>query len=311
MFTRSRWTRGAAVLSAALGVVSTGCIKQMILEGQIESTRIASTAIDSLQDYEVARTVAYAGISQFEGMHYLAPDNKDALFMLTKSWAGAAFGFIEDELEQAEDADGLDSPLYLYHQARAKVAYERAIYYGIKLLELKNPGFEAAKKNDQTMKDWLKGFDDPEEDAPNLFWTAQAWMSKVNVIKEDPAAVADLFIGVAIMERAVELDESYLFGSGHTALGAYHARSPMAELDDAKKHFEKALAISGGKALMTKLQFAAKYYCAKVDKEGYQRLLTEVVEAGDVLPEGRLTNAIAKRRAKRYLGKERMKSCGF
>ena len=42
------------------------------------------------------------------------------------------------------------------------------------------------------------------------------------------------------------------------------------------------------------------------------KTLTEIVEAGDTLPEQRLTNAIAKRRAKRYLGKERMsRTCSF
>ncbi len=149
-------------------------------------------------------------------------------------------------------------------------------------------------------------------DAPNLFWTGYAWIGRVNIQKEDPAMVADLFIGVAMMERSVQLDEKYMNGSGHTILGAYHARSPMAEMEEAKKEFDKAIAVSGGKMLLPKFQLAAKYYCFKGDKENYVKTLTEVVEAGDTLPEQRHTNAIAKRRAKRYLGKERMsRTCGF
>lgn len=306
-----RTTAAALALACALSAGSTGCIKQMLLEGQIESTRKASTAIDTLQDYEAAQTIAFSGISQFEGMHYLAPDNEDALFMLTKGWAASTFGFIEDQLEQAEDAEGLDGPTYKYHQDRAKAGYDRSLFYGVKLLEMKYGGFKEATKNDDTIRAWLKQFDDPEEDAQNLFWVGYAWMSRTNVVKEDPAAVSELFIGVAIMERSVELDENFMFGSGHTALGAYHARSAMAELDDAKKHFEKSIALSGGKFLMAKLQYAAKYFCTKGEKELYEKTLNEVLSAGDVLPEARLTNAIAKRRARRYLGKERMKSCGF
>ena len=279
-------TAAALAIAGALSAGSTGCIKTMILEGQIESTREASTAIDTLQDYEAAQTIAFAGIAQFEGMHYLAPDNADALFMLTKGWGASTFGFIEDSMEQAEDAEGIEAPLYLYHQARARAGYDRAIYYGVTLLETKHEGFKEATKNDQTIRAWLKQFDDPEEDAENLFWTAYAWMSKTNAVKEDPAVVADLFIGVAIMERAVELDE-------------------------AKKHFEKAMALGKGKFLMTKVQYAAKYHCVKGDQASYERLLREVLQAGDVMPEARLTNAIAKRRAKRYLGRERQKLCGF
>lgn len=297
----------ALAASAILG--TTGCIKQMLLDGQIESTRTASAAVDTVGDYEVANNAAFAGLAQFEGMHYLAPDNENALFMLTKSWAGATFGFIEDQMEAAEDQEGLDGPMYLYQQSRTLQGYDRAIYYGTQLVEKKNPGFEPAQKNDETMKNWLKGFD--AADAPNLFWLGYAWIAKTNAGKDNPAVVANLYVGVAIMERVAELDETYLFGSVHTILGAYHARSATAEVDEAKKHFDKALELSKGKLLLPKVQLAAKYYCLKGDKENYVKTLTEVLEAGDTMPEQRLQNTIARRRAKRYMGKERMKACGF
>jgi hypothetical protein len=300
----------SALVVVSLGIASTGCISKMLLEGQIEATRRASAGVDTLSDYEVANAAAFAGIVQFEGMHYLAPENEDGLFLLTKGWAGATFGFTEDQMEQAEDAEGSESPLYLYHQARARAGYDRAIHYGIKLLESRHEGFEAAKKNDTTIKAWLAQFDDAEKDTANLFWVGNAWMSKTNVSREDPAIVADLFIGVAMMERAVQLDQTYMAGSGHVALGAYHAR-PMGEIEEAKKSFDRALAISGGKALMVKFQYASKYFCMKGDKENYVKMLNEVVQAGDLAPELRLVNTIAKRRAKRYLGKERMRNCGF
>lgn len=303
---------GALALVGVLGLGSTGCIKEALLNGQIEATRKAASAIDRFSDYEIARTAAYSGVTQFEGMHYLAPDNDDALFMLTKGWTSAAFAFIEDDLEQAEDTDGEGSDLYKYHQGRALAAYDLAIHYGVELLEKKHPGFQAAKKNDQTMKAWLAAFDDPGQDAEDLFWTGYAWIGRVNIIKEDPAAVSELYVGVAMMERVEQLNGDYLYGSPHTILGAYHGRSPMAELDQAKQELDKAIAITQGKALLPKFQLAAKYYCTKGDKANYVKTLTEVVEAGDTLPEQRLTNAIAKRRAKRYLGKDRMmRMCGF
>ncbi|MFT3773058.1 MAG: TRAP transporter TatT component family protein [Minicystis sp.] len=303
---------GALALVGALGLGSTGCIKQMILNGQIEGTRKASAAVDGFSDYEVAQTAAFAGVTQFEGMHYLAPDNEDALFMLTKGWTSASFAFIEDAMEQAEDTEGENGATYQYQKARALAGYERAIHYGLELLGKKASGFEAAKKNDDTMKAWLNAFDDPEKDAENLFWTGYAWIGRVNIIKDEPAAVADLFIGVAMLERAKTLKHDYLYGSIHTVLGAYHARSPMAELEEGKKEIDAAIAVTGGKTLLPKFQLAAKYYCMKGDKESYVKTLTEIVEAGDTFPQQRLTNAIAKRRAKRYLGKERMmRTCGF
>jgi len=299
----------ALALAGALFLGTTGCIKQVLLDGQIESTRKASAAVDTVGDYEVANNAAFAGLAQFEGMHYLAPDNENALFMLTKAWAGATFGFIEDQMEQAEDLEGIDGPMYLYQQSRTKAGYDRAVFYGTQLVEKKNPGFAPARKNDSTMKEWLKAFD--AEDVPNLFWLGYAWIAKVNAAKDDPAVVSELYVGVAIIERVAELDETYLLGSPHTILGAYHARSATAEVEEAKKHFDKAIEISKGKLLLPKVQLAAKYYCIKGDKESYVKTLTEVLEAGDTLPEQRLQNTIAKRRAKRYMGKARLKACGF
>lgn len=301
----------ALALAGALGIASTGCIKAMILNGTIAGTRTGSAAADTLSDYEVANSAAFAGLVQFEGFHYLSPENEDALFLLTKTWTSATFAFIEDQMEQAEDAEGTESELYKYHKARAIAGYERAIHYGVELLEMKNKGFETAKKNDDTMKAWLAGFDDPEKDAPNLFWAGYAWIARINVAKDDPAMVADLFIGVAMVERSVALDEKYMYGSGHTILGAYHARTALAELDEAKKELDRAIAISEGKLLLPKFQLGAKYYCMKADKDNYVKTLTEVVEAGDIFPKQRMSNTIAKRRAKRYLSKERMKACGF
>jgi hypothetical protein len=317
-------TGGAGLaIAGVLSLVSTGCIKQLILDGQIEGTRRASAAIETFSDYEVAQTAAFAGATQFEGMHYLARENEDALFMLVRTWASLTYAFIEDQLEQAEDTDGDASALYAYHKARAVAGYDRAIHYGIELLQKKSPGFEAARKNDRTMKAWLAAFTDREQDAESLFWTGYAWMSRINLLKDEPAEVADLFVGVAMIERVKELRHDYLFGAVHAALGAYHGRSPMAEVDtcgpqpapgcaDARTELEAAIALTAGKALVPKLQLAARYYCTKGDKASYVKTLTEIVEAGDTLPEARLSNAIAKRRAKRYLGKDRMmRMCGF
>lgn len=298
-------------LTALLALGTTGCIKDMIMNGQIEATRTASAAIDTLSDYEVSQAIIFNGLGQFEGMHYLAPSNEDALFMLVKGWTGATYAYTEDQMEQAEDVEGDGSPLYLYHKARAKAGYDRAVHYGIELLELRHRGFEQAKKNDQTMKTWLAAFDDKERDVANLFWTGYAWVSRVNILQDDPSMVSDLFVGVAMIERVVQLDDAFFYGNPHTILGGYHARNAMAELDESKKEFDKSIKLSAGKMLLAKFQLAARYYCVKGDKDNYVKTLTEVIDAGDTLPEQRFTNTLAKRRAKRFLGKERLKACGF
>jgi hypothetical protein len=299
-------------LAGLLSLGNVGCIKKILLDGQIESTRKASAATNTLSDWEVAYRASSAGMAQFEGLHYLAPYNEDGLFLLTKGWAGVAFGFIEDEMEQAEDQYGSDSELAEYHKQRAVAAYTRAVFYGGKLLDMRNPGFAEAQKNIATMKEWLDGFNSPE-DAEYLFWMGQAWMSRVNLQKSDPEAVGTLFVGVEIMQRSVALDPLYSSGTGKAVLAAYHARSAMSqeELAISKQLFEEAVKVSENKSLLIRFNFASKYYCAKVDKKMYVKMMKDIVDSPDTDPNQRLQNTIAKRRARRALGAARMERCGF
>ncbi|MFZ5441800.1 MAG: TRAP transporter TatT component family protein [Myxococcota bacterium] len=288
-------------------LVLSGCLDRMILDGTLSSTRQAARAFDTLSDLEVAKEGAGSSLVQIEGMQALAPDNEDALFLLTQSWTGYASAFIEDSWEQAVDRE--DDEGEIWHAGRAKAAYDRAVRFGSQLLEQKHPGFAAAQKNSETMKAWLAGFD--KRDAESLLWVGLAWLSRGGVAGDQPEVVAELFVGVALLERSVELDESLAYATGLAALGAYHARSPDAELAQARQLFERALTLTQRKALTVQLMYAQSWACQVHDAAAYKALLEEVLNAGDVLPEQRLENTVARRKAARYLGPARLKRCGF
>lgn len=291
---------GSILLAATVSFGATGCIKKAMLDGQIKGTRDGSAAVNTLHDFEIARGVAQAGIGQLEGMHHLAPYNTDALFLLTRSWSGLSFGFTEDDYELAfEKGDEINAK---YHAQRARAGFDRAVFYGLELLGHTADGFDNVKNNGETLRNWLVEHFNEVEQAEELLWVGHAWIGRVSVAKDDPALVGELYIGVEILRRSVELDERLQHATGHTILGAYHARTATAELDESKKHFERALELNEGKFLNTKLNYATRYHCFKRDKATYDRLLHEVLEAGDPLPEARLPNVIAKRRARRYLG---------
>jgi hypothetical protein len=299
---------------AALAMGSTGCIKSTLTNGQISATKEASAAFDTIGDYELARAAASGGLVQFEGMHVLAPDNSDALFMLTKGWVGYGFGFVEDEMEAAEDAG--DEDLADYHRKRARMAYDRAVYYGLRLMSQKAPGFQDAKKNQETLTKWVKTNFTSKDDAEILLWTGEAWLVRAGLMAVDEneggAFVAELYVAIPLLEQAVALDESVGRYMGLVMLAAYHSRSGMAEMYEGKKLFELALAKTERRDLVVQMVYATKYACAKGDPVLYQRLLNEVLQADDPDPEQRLENTIAKRQAKRWLGKHRVKDqCGF
>lgn len=304
--------RGIAgvLLAIAVSLGSVGCLRKVLLDGNISSTREGSKAVNTIHDFEIAAAIARSGLATLEGMHKLAPYNEDALLMLTRGWGAATSAFTEDEYEMALEAG--DDELARYHNLRAQAGYRRARFYGIELMSKRATGFEKATKNANTMKAWAtKHFNHPDE-AEDLLWISFAWLAHVGSASDQPDVVGELYIGAALLERSLELDDQVEHGLGHTVLGAYHARTAMAELDDSKEHFEASLKINDGKLLQTKLNYAHRYYCAKSDKKMYEKLLNEVLAEGDTLPDARLSNVVAKRKARRYLDNPIFQeNCGF
>lgn len=291
-------------LALPLLVLPTGCIKQMLVNGQIEGTRQGSVAFDRFSDYEAAEAAAANALVQFEGMLELSPGNEDALFMLTKAYTGFGFAFLEDHMETAEDAGEREQAAY--HRGRARTAYRNAIRYGLQLLGQHAEGFDAVKGNEAALVAWLnENFTDPEQ-AGDLFWTGYAWVSLTNISKDDAELVANLYIGVAIVRRSVELDPTYNAHSGQIILGGYHARTAGPELEQAQQLFEQVLKETNRSFLLAQTLYATTYACSKIDASLYDKLLREVLAAEDPDPAQRLSNMVAQRRAQRWLGEKRM-----
>ncbi len=292
---------------AALSVGQTGCISAILADGQIAATRQAAVAVNTIADYELQRSATEAGLAQFEGMHLLRPNNTDALFLLTQAWGGYAYAFPQDAYEEATDRG--DDDLASYHKKRARLGYDRAVFFGLELLGHRADGFEDSKRNAETLGKWLDHFSSVD-DANNLFWTGLAWLNRVDLYKDDTSMVADLFIGVAMMEKSVAIDPTVEHWSGTIALAAYHAR-PAGEMDQAQQMFDNALAKTSRKNLQVQLNYATSYACLKGDRTLYEKLLNEVLAATDPDPEQRLVNLLAKRRARRALTRQHMMECGF
>jgi hypothetical protein len=299
-----------ALFAVVLSATTTGCLKKVLIDGQITGTKDGSDAVNTLHDFEVARAVARSGMGTLEGLYKLAPYNEENLLMLTRGWAGATFAFTEDDYELAQEAK--DDQMAAYHLARTIAGFQRAKFFGTQLLKRKAEGYDTATRNAETMRAWMQHNFNDKKEAEDLLWIGYAYIGLVGAAQDNPAIVGDLYIGVAIAERSVELDETLEHGMGHLILGAYHARTAQSELDESKQHFDAAMRIGEGKFLSTQLNYASRYYCAKSDRPNYQKMLNAVLAAGDPIPEARLQNLIAKRRARRYLdNKIFQENCGF
>jgi len=284
----------------------------MTFEDALSWTREASSSVNTMHDYEAAKEAAYGSMGMIEGLHLLVPDDDDGLLLLLKAWSGIAFAFMVDEREEALDKK--DETLANYHEARARAGFKRARFYGEELIGHHAEGFKAAQRNADTLRAWLKSNFEDKEDAEPLLWLAFSIVGRIAFDLDNPETVAELWIGVEILEHVVKLDPRIENGTAYTMLGATHAG--LQQYDQAKSDFEKALEIGRGVGtapplVTAKLTMAERYYCPKRDKKGYFDALNAVLAASDV-PEQRLINVIAKRRARRYLdNKYWQQDCAF
>jgi hypothetical protein len=279
----------------------------MLYKDALAWTRQASDVINTMHDFESARDAAYGGMGQLEGLHLLVPDDEDGLLLLLKAWSGIAFAFMDDEREEA--LDHKDEVMAAYHEARARAGFKRARFYGEELLDLHAKGFKDSQRNADTLRAWLKGNFDDKEDAEPLLWLAFSIVGRVAFDLDNPETVAELWIGIELLEHVTRLNPEIEDGTAYTMLGAAHAG--LQQWADAKTDFDNALRIGKGKLVTAQLTMASRYYCPKRDKKSYFDALNAVLAAGD-LPEQRLSIVLAKRRARRYLdNKYWQQDCAF
>lgn len=256
----------------------------------------ATPAIDQESDLELARSASLSSLKVLEGLYLQSPKNTQVLLLLTRAYSGFAYGFTENEILTYR---GVDAAKAEAAETRAKLFYARAKRYGVELLSL-NSGFaKALTGNTESFERALQGFG--KKDIEGLFWTAFAWGSHLNANRDSIEAVSELPRVEAMMRRVLELDENYYYGAPYLFLGAYYGGRPKmlgGDPERAREHFEKAIAIGGGKYLMSQVSMAQFYAVQMQDAGLYQKLLQEVSSADPaVLPEQRLSNEIAKARA--------------
>ncbi|MFC1558602.1 TRAP transporter TatT component family protein [candidate division KSB1 bacterium] len=234
-------------------------------------------------DVAFAEQSAPANLKLLEGLIKADPENKHLLI-------SASYGFSSFSLAFLEGKDN----------ERAKNFYERGKRYGLRIL-LQNEDFKSAfSQKADVFKESLKSFN--KDDVPALFWTGFSWGNWINLSLDNPDAIADLSRVETLMERVRELDETFYYGGVHLFFGTiYGSRSRMlgGDVERAGKHFDRAIEISGGKFLIAYVYKARFYARPMMEEELFKGLLQKVIDTpGDVLPEQRLVNEVAKIKAK-------------
>ena len=285
-----------SALCAAL-LVCSGCgFKKIATKTSAQIFYDATPAIDSESDVDLARDSSLGFLKMLEGFYLQNPKDPQVLILLARSYAGFAYGFTENDILAAK---GKDQAAYAKASERAKLFYTRARKYALELLSLNKSFASAQEKSLDDFEEALQTF--TSRDIERLFWAAFAWGNYLNFNKDSVEAVAELPRIEALVKRVLELDDDYYFGGPHLLMGAFYGSRPKllgGDPERSKEHFDKAIAVTGGKYLMAPVA-KAQYYAVQVqDRALYDRLLNEVLAAdAAALPEQRLSNELAKIRA--------------
>lgn len=201
------------------------------------------------------------------------------------------------------DLYGAYAGVFVEDEARAARLNEKALEYALRgacahdddycdLREIDVPAFE-------TLLD-----EAGQDDVPVLFSLGGAWAGYIQTHTDDWNAVAELSRVRLLMERVVALDEDYRYGQAHMYLGVLNSILPASlggRPEQARDHFEQAVALSEGRNLLARVLFAEHYARLVFDRELHDAQLRKVLDAEPDVPELTLQNTYAKQQAAQLL----------
>jgi hypothetical protein len=240
-------------------------------------------------DLPLAEQAMASNLKLLEGFHKADPSNQDILLLLTQGYSSYSMGFVEEE-----------------SAARARVFYLRARDYGFLMLRETKVFKDSIPLQ---INNFISAVQNVEKsELPALFWTAFAWGGWINLSKDDPQAIFDMGKVKAMMQRVIDLDEGYFYGTAHLFFGSIYGSLPRmlgGDPEKAKFHFEKCLALSGEKLVLAYVYLARYYAQPLLDDALFDKYLKIVLEAPlDVLPDNRLLTAIARDKAQKLIAKK-------
>jgi predicted anti-sigma-YlaC factor YlaD len=219
------------------------------------------------------------------------PEHRGLLLAAVRGFTQYSYVWVQTPAEEMEE----HSVRAAYAQyVRARKLYLRARDYGLRGLGVTHVAMRAdpVAALARTTRD----------DVPLLYWTALAWGAAIALSKDDPAIIAGLPAVDALVRRAAELDIDWDYGALRSFLIGYELSRPNAARDAialARRHFERAVELSGGQQAAPYVSLAESVAVARRDRREYESLLRQALAVDpDRRPEWRLANLVMQRRAR-------------
>jgi predicted anti-sigma-YlaC factor YlaD len=285
-----------------LGVtVMSGCSLQRFAINRLgDAMAQGSSVYASDDDPDLVGAALPFGLKTIESLLAQSPHHQGLLLAASSGFTQYAYAFVQTEADLVEDTDFARATAL---RERAGRLYRRALGYGMRGLEKVQPGLLQALRADPRTA--LARF--RKADAAQLYWTAAAWGSAIALDKTDTELGADLPQVEALMRRALELNEGFALGAIHDFYIVYEGGRPAAaggSVERARASLARALELAGGYRAAPLVSFAETVGVGLQDRAEFERLLKQALAIDvSVLPEQRLANLVAQRRARWLLAR--------
>jgi hypothetical protein len=260
-------------------------------------TAAGTPAYERETDLELAEQAMAANVKAVEALLETEPRNPTLLLQATQGFAGYTYAFVEGRIDAAR---GRDPQQVAQQTRRAQQLYQRGMQYGLRLLSQHEARWLQATALDATTLATLTRQLDRTA-VPGLFWTSFCWGGMLNMDRAALATATALPRLRVVLQRLLELDETYFYGFSHLLQAVQYAGlSPLLGGNpvQAQHHFVRAQVLSQGRLLIVPLVEAQYYAVQTQDRALFQQRLQHVLDAPETLfPEQGLLNAVAKQRA--------------
>ena len=285
----------------ALLAALSGCsIRQYTLDRMSDALAGGGSAFASDDDPELVRAAAPFSLKLTESLLDENPRHAGLLLAAARGFTQYAYAFVQQEAEEVEDQDLAKATVL---QERARRLYRRARDYGLRAMALHRPDIARELQDDPQRAAARFG----SADAGLLYWTAASWGALIGLSKDSPESIAQLPMVEALIDRALELDESYDHGAIHTFLIGYETVRQGANGDAATRaraHFARALALSQGGDAAPYVALAEAVSVPEQRRNEFNDLLKQALGVAlDQRPENRMANLVSQRRARWLLAR--------
>jgi predicted anti-sigma-YlaC factor YlaD len=295
------WAGLCVVLLAWIAGSGCSLLRWYAIDQLANAVAHSDTTWSSEEDPDLVKAAAPFSLKLMESVLAETPQHQGLLSAAASGFTQYAFAFVQQDADELEARDLAAAEAL---RTRAKRLYLRARNYGLRGLAVNHPGFpnallanpRAAVRATTTA------------DVPFLYWTAAGWAGAISLSVDNPELIAQIPAMEALMDRALELNDSYNRGAIHTFLITYEMSRQGAAGDPAARaraHFERAMALAEGTSAAPLVALAEAVAVRQQDLKGFESLLNRALALNpDAHPDTRLLNLVMQRRARWLLSRK-------